>query len=102
MLERKYAELYKPLDRKREELVNGLREPDAEELSKLEEYKNPTAEKSETELDIEQLKATKGIPDFWLKAMENNSTVSNCIEEVDKPILKYLTNIRTDMLEDNV
>ncbi len=89
------------MDHKREELVNGLREPEAEELAKLEEYKEPTAEKGKSELDVEQLKASKGFPQFWLKAMENSRILKHYIKEHDEPILKFLTNVKTERLNDN-
>ena len=83
------------------ELINGLREPDAEELSKLEEYKNPTAEKSETKIDVNQLKDAKGLPEFWLKAMEHDRILGSHVKEHDKPILKYMTNVTIEDLKDN-
>ena len=102
MLERKYAELYKPLDKQREEIVNGQRDPTPEELSKLEEFKKPTEKKKESKFNAEELKAIKGIPGFWLKALQNNPEIETHISEADVPILKHLTNIREDLLEESV
>lgn len=92
----KYEELYKPWDKRRDELVGGTRDPDQEELSSLEEYKVPTTEKRSVNLDMEELKNTKGLPDFWFTAMKNNIEIRSHIKECDEPILKFLTNIRIE------
>jgi hypothetical protein len=42
--------------------------------------------------------AVKGIPKFWLTALLNHSLMANFIEEHDKPVLEYLTDITTDYL----
>jgi nucleosome assembly protein 1-like 1 len=101
-LNKKFEELYKPLDQKRQELVNGLRDPTPEELSKMSEFEKALPEKEKPELPIEELKTAKGIPGFWLKAMENSCEIKALIKDHDKPILKHLTNIKAEILEDNV
>lgn len=100
-IEKKYDQLFKPLDRKREELINGLRDPEPEELSNFEEFKNPTPETATCSLELEPLKTTKGFPDFWVNAFMNSSIMKTFIEEQDKPVLKYLTNISTELLNDS-
>eukprot|EP00826_Nyctotherus_ovalis_P030882 TRINITY_DN2465_c0_g1_i16.p1 TRINITY_DN2465_c0_g1~~TRINITY_DN2465_c0_g1_i16.p1 ORF type:complete len:278 (-),score=99.62 TRINITY_DN2465_c0_g1_i16:58-891(-) len=87
---------YKPWDKRRDELVGGTRDPDEEELGALEEYKIPTAEKRSVNLDMDELKNTKGLPGFWLKAMKNNIEIASHIKQHDEPILKFLTNIRVE------
>ncbi len=91
--------MYQPLDKKREELVNGLRDPEPEELVDLEEYKTPTEEKEVAELDVERLRSEKGFPEFWLKAIENDSVVTPFVQPQDRPILAYLTNVKTELMD---
>jgi hypothetical protein len=90
------------LDKQREEIVNGTRDPTPEELSKLEELKKPTEEKGEAEIDVEELKKTKGVPGFWLKAFQNDPEIETHIKEHDVPILKHITNIREELLGESV
>jgi len=92
----KYEELYKPWDKQRDELINGARDPDQEELKALDEYKIPTTEKRSVNLDMEELKNTKGLPEFWFKAIKNNIEIRTHIRDHDEPILKFLKNIRVE------
>lgn len=41
---------------------------------------------------------TPSLPQFWLTAMKNNSTLRAVIEAQDEPILAYLTNIECEYL----
>lgn len=91
-----------PLDKMREELVVGAREPRAEELGKSEEYKVPLESKEAPKLNIEELKTAKGVPKFWLTAMKNDKHLIEFIKEHDEPILTHLINVRHEILEENV
>uniref|UniRef100_A0AC34FXS9 Uncharacterized protein n=1 Tax=Panagrolaimus sp. ES5 TaxID=591445 RepID=A0AC34FXS9_9BILA len=42
----------------------------------------------------------KGVPDFWLHALQNCPTVEEMIEEVDLPILKHLKNIESELTKE--
>jgi nucleosome assembly protein 1-like 1 len=44
--------------------------------------------------------APKGIPDFWLQALQNNRHMGDFIEEHDVPVLKSLTDIKVKSLDD--
>lgn len=101
-MERKYAELYKPLDKIRFELVTGEKEPLADQLVKAEEYKTPIPTKEKPQIDIEEVKKSKGLPGFWLKAMQNNPEIAPKIMPADIPILNHLTNVHEELLEGNV
>ena len=90
------------MDKTREELVAGTREPKPEELVKLEEYKKPLECKEKPELDFEELKTSKGIPAFWLKALKNSHEIARRIEPTDEPILKHLINLKEGRLEGHV
>lgn len=94
--------MYKPLDNVRQELVNGTRDPLPEELKNLEEFKKPIPTKEHPEINFEEMKSVKGLPGFWLKAMQNNPHIKHTIEENDIPILKLLINVREEFLESNV
>lgn len=96
-LERKYEALRKPLYRRREELINGVADPEEKELRDLKNY----GEAAAGEGDCENLKGRKDIPMFWLKAMENNPILSKYIDEADKCILESLTDIRGEKEEGN-
>ena len=41
--------------------------------------------------------ASKGIPEFWLKTLQNCPTIEEMIEEHDIPILKHLKNIESEL-----
>merc|ERR1712136_485937 len=115
-LEMKYAELFKPLYDKRQEIVNAIYEPNEEETKWVEpgdeegdedkaEQEEKSGEKTEEKSEdekmadsvLDQLKLdenTKGIPDFWLTAMKNVELIEEMIQEHDEPVLKHLTDIK--------
>jgi nucleosome assembly protein 1-like 1 len=100
-LERKYEKLFESWDKKREEIINGKREPEEAELVLLEEFKTPTKEKGRINVDVEELKANKGFPGFWSKAMQHNPILSPHLKEIDLPILNYVTDIKATKEEGN-
>lgn len=101
-IEQFYKEQSEAVYKARGELISGTRDPLPLELEKLEEYKDPITTNEEPNIDIEQLEATNGLPEFWFKAMNNSTEITPYIEEVDEPILKHLTNIKYEPLENNV
>lgn len=101
-MERKYNELIHPLDIKREEIVQGKRDPTQEELLKSEEYKIAIPTEVKPVINLEELKTSKGIPKFWLTALKNSPEISMNIKDYDEPILEHLTNIRHEQMDDNV
>lgn len=40
----------------------------------------------------------KGIPEFWLRAMQNLPELHESITEKDEEVLKYLTDVRSEFL----
>jgi nucleosome assembly protein 1-like 1 len=44
--------------------------------------------------------ALRGIPEFWLVAMQNNPKVSEMIQPKDEAVLRYLYDIRIEYLDD--
>jgi nucleosome assembly protein 1-like 1 len=101
-IELKFSELYKPIDNSREELVNGKRVPNAEELQKAEEYKVPQKVEEKPEIDFEEMKKQPGIPEFWLKALKCSPQIDSMIQPNDLPALKLLTNIKHELMGENV
>lgn len=101
-LERKFLDKYQPLYEKRFQIISGAMEPtDAEcerEDSDIEE--GATIE----ELDENEKPVgtpAKGVPDFWLTAMQNHPMLAELITEADVPALSKLTNITLQYTEDN-
>jgi nucleosome assembly protein 1-like 1 len=104
-LEKNYFEKFKPLYEKRFEIVNGKTEPTEEEVKAGEnsddedddeekETKDTTQEKSE-----ETGEAPKGIPEFWLSAMKNQTSLAEMITSRDEAALKHLKDIRMEYLD---
>ena len=110
-LEKKYADKYRPLYERRRELIEGKKEPNAEEIEKGEEEED---EEHEEEMDSEDedeptprvrpaaptaaeiASAPKGIPEFWLTALKNHLGLSELITERDEDALKFLVDIRLE------
>eukprot|EP00897_Mesotaenium_endlicherianum_P004877 jgi/Mesen1/4417/ME000225S03402 len=92
-LERRYQKLYEPLYAKRAEIVTGAVDVPAPP---------PDAEKPEGEAEPEAPlePAEKGIPEFWLTAMRNHEILAEQITERDEAALKYLTDIKSSLLEE--
>ncbi|URE09176.1 NAP domain containing protein [Musa troglodytarum] len=81
VLEAKYQKLYEPLYTKRYEIVNGVVEVDG------------IKDESSVETLAED-KAEKGVPDFWLTALQANEVLAEEIQERDEEALKYLKDIK--------
>ncbi|CAN7133129.1 unnamed protein product [Brassica rapa subsp. narinosa] len=82
VLEAKYEKLYQPLYAKRFEIVNGTTEIElTPEDTKMDEVDDKTAEE-------------KGVPSFWLTALQNNEVTSEEVTEHDEEALKYLKDIK--------
>jgi len=90
-LDRKYQQLYAPLFLKRASVAKGDYEP-TEEESRI-EGEEPVTLDDKSEKDI------KGIPDFWLTALKNNTVIAQTITPEDEKVLAYLQDIRCATLE---
>jgi len=96
-LDRKYNGLYEPLYSRRAQFVAGSIEPTEEEsVAILPEGTEPMAQSAE---DIAQLEDGKGIPDFWLTVMSNNSQVAESITVTDENVLTHLMDIKSTPLD---
>ncbi|KAJ4880401.1 Nucleosome assembly protein 1 [Raphanus sativus] len=83
VLEAKYEQLYQPLYAKRFEIVNGTTEIElTPEDTKMDDGQG------------EDKTAVKGVPSFWLTALQNNDVTSEEVTERDEEALKYLKDIK--------
>lgn len=103
-LEKKYFKQYEPLYERRKAIVNGELEPTAEEIEVGEELEEKDEDDEEDEDEDEDDEAAagdnvRGIPGFWLTALENLPTVSETITERDSEILQELKDIRMEYLD---
>lgn len=110
-LEKKFFAKYQPLYVKRKQIINGELEPTVEEIEEgqqlEEEEKGIDKEEGEGEGEEEEEEDQggddddddeKGIPGFWLTALENLSTVSETITDRDSEVLANLIDIRMEYL----
>lgn len=111
-LEKKYATKYKPLFEKRAKIIVGEIEPSEAEIEagKEDEYEEEEEEKEEEDeeedgdKEEQEFKSpipadAKGIPEFWLTAIKNIPSLADTITDKDEEALKYLTDIRSDFIE---
>ncbi len=97
-LEKKYQEKLKPLYNSRSDFVKGLKEPNKEQIEEgkalvEEEEEEPNDGKIEEEEDATE-EGQKGIPSFWLTALENLNPISDLISDKDADVLAFLNNVR--------
>lgn len=100
-LEIKYQEKFQTLQNKRHELILGsktITENDVKDTPLVYGLEDE-ALKHITD-SLEDKSDTKGIPEFWLKALQNCPTTMDMVEEYDIPILQKLRNIETIMNSD--
>lgn len=100
-LEKKYLAKFTPLYQKRSKIVNGAEEPTEEEIKAGEADEDDEEEEKEAETvkEGESTESHKGVPEFWLSAMKNSTSLSETITERDESALKCLTDIRMEYLE---
>ncbi|KAI5954879.1 NAP1 [Candida theae] len=105
-LEKRYFKKYEPLYAKRKQVIVGDVEPSEQEIEEgkaLEEKDEDEEEQDDDDEEQEDAEGTvgkdaKGIPGFWLTALENLSTVSETITDRDSEILEHLIDIRMQYL----
>lgn len=104
-LEKKYFKKYEPLYERRKKIINGAAEPTPEEveegeaLKEEEEGEDKIKEEEEDDSEDDSKSDEKGIPGFWLTALENLSTVAETITDRDSEVLQYLVDVRMEYLE---
>ena len=99
-LEKKYFAKFTPLYQARAKIINGASEP-TEQQVKVGETKDEDDEDEsmEEEVNTDEGKDVKGIPEFWLSAMKNQISLAEMITDRDEPALKALTDIRMEYLD---
>lgn len=104
-LEKKYLAKYSPLHERRSKVVSGVEEPTKEEVIRGKELEVEAGEEEEDEEEEEEEEEEvaeendiKGIPSFWLTALENLPVVSDTITDRDAEILDFLTDIKLEYL----
>lgn len=99
-LEKKYFAKFTPLYQNRAKIVNGAAEPSAEQVE-VGEKKDEDDEEAvpEEEVNKDEGKDVKGIPEFWLSAMKNQISLAEMITDRDEAALKHLTDIRMEYLD---
>lgn len=103
-LEKKYLEKYKPLYKRRADIVNGVTEPKDDEM---EAGLAAEQQDAETAVDVstkeeEEAPATnspKGVPEFWLTSMKNMIALADLITSKDEEVLRHLTDVRLSYLD---
>ena len=103
-LEKKYFAKYTPLYQKRAKIITGDTEPTEEEVEagkgEDEEDTEAAPETKAPEEDEEEGKAkTKGIPEFWLSAMKNQTSIAELITDRDEEALRSLVDVRMEYLD---
>ncbi|CAN4100096.1 unnamed protein product [Withania somnifera] len=89
-LEAKYQKVYEPLYTKRYEIVNGVVEVEGVTVAPVDQGDN-TGTGDGTE---------KGVPNFWLTAMQNNEILDEEILEDDEAALEFLRDIKWCRVDD--
>ncbi|PVH98245.1 nucleosome assembly protein [Periconia macrospinosa] len=101
-LEKKYFAKFTPLYQSRAKIVNGESEP-SEEQVKVGETKDDEDEDEnpvpEDEINKDEGKDVKGIPEFWLSAMKNQISLAEMITDRDEAALKSLSDVRMEYLD---
>jgi hypothetical protein len=102
-IEAKYWKLFEPLFEQRAKIVNGEYEPTEEESEWKYQDVNNEIEEEETDQSSKKQKTedVKGLPDFWLKALQSAKVVSALITKEDEPVLSKLHDLGIKYLEAN-
>lgn len=102
-LEQKYLKKYKPLHEHRSDLINGNKEPTKEEIEEGKKIDEDAEEEGLNDIEEEEQEEEekeKGIPSFWLTALENLPIVSDTITDRDTEVLESLNDIELEYLND--
>ncbi|KAG5981272.1 hypothetical protein E4U55_003111 [Claviceps digitariae] len=102
-LEKKYFAKFTPLYEKRAAIVNGKAEPTEEEVkagdNEDEQLQAEGSADAKAQQENEAAEDVAGIPEFWLSAMKNQTTLAEMITDRDEAALKHLTDVRMEYLD---
>ncbi|XP_023221401.1 nucleosome assembly protein 1-like 1 [Centruroides sculpturatus] len=102
-LEVKYARLFAPIFKKRQEIINGIVEVSEEGESRTYDTEKTVRDKEEIEIAPCEMcghKSIKGVPYFWLVVL-TNSSLRRMISLRDEPILKHLKDIKLNHISES-
>lgn len=109
-LQKKYRDLYQPLYDQRSTIIVGAAEPTAEQIAAARVSEDARVKAREADVKDEEKKKAepvpaqegiKGVPGFWLQALQHHVDLRDLIESDDEEALRYLVDIRWRPLEDN-
>ena len=98
-LEDKYNKLYRPLMERRAAIVAGSQQPSADEIKQGRELAGEEDEEEQEE-EEEQDDDVRGVPAFWLTALENLPIVNETITDRDAEVLEHLENIAMEYISE--
>lgn len=102
-LEREFADMFSVVNKKRRALIIGEieAEPEAITLGKelLEEEDDDDEEEEGEKLSSETAANIKGVPGFWLTALQNVPMINGLITDRDFDVLDSLIDIRLEYLD---
>ena len=52
-------------------------------------------EEEKVPTDVSYLKGTKGVPDFWVRALKSNRLIWDQVKDKDEPIMEHLKHVET-------
>jgi len=77
-----------------ETIIAGIQRTDEEKAAAEED------EKEHEPVDVTHLKEKPGVPDFWMKAIEGHPMLAQIISEKDAPIIKHVTHVTAEKVEE--
>ena len=77
-----------------ETIIAGIQRTDEEKEEEAEE------EKKHEPVDVAYLKENVGVPDFWAKSIEGHPMLQQIITEKDSPIIKHVTMVKAEKVEE--
>lgn len=98
LLDAKYADLYKPLNDKRREIIQGKVEPTKDEISAGSKIMEITDVEEDGAKEEKPLDGPKGIPKFWLTALTNCEETVDLLSDRDQEVLEFLEDIEMQYL----
>lgn len=102
-LENKFLQKYKPIWEHRSRIISGQEQPGPEQIAKgaeIVESLNETELQLDDEDEGEGDEQIKGIPSFWLTALENLPIVCDTITDRDAQVLEHVQDIGLEYLTD--
>ncbi|ANZ76197.1 BA75_02048T0 [Komagataella pastoris] len=105
-LEKKFYGKYAPLYEKRQKIISGEVQPTSDEIEEGKQLLESSTDKIEEISEVDEDEAAeeeidiniRGIPSFWLTALENIPPIADSITDRDVEVLSKLSNIKLEYL----